>query len=376
MRRNGRLKIGLLLGAMMALSSFAWAATADEREAQVGKEAATEVEKENKIANLPDQVKRITGIADALALVSLRPEVKYKCKVIDGGDVNAFSLPGGYIYVTRGLLSAVESDDELAAVLAHEIGHNCKRHGMTLLRRQAKMDKRLTLGTLVAVLAGGAVNPEHIAIAGSLLKTAILTGYSRQDEYEADAEAVTYLAKGGRWNPVGMLSVLQGLARMESTRPPREMGILQTHPYPADRAEKVREQLLKMQIEPNLRPVVSTMIPSAKAVEVKGQQIGQLSIDERVIFQPAVPSGGIGPAERAQRMSAALGELLKANLSLVEISQEKRGDAVAVRARGRDLIEILPGDAQFHGLSTAQLVDQVMQNLRLAFWAEWTRRAY
>jgi predicted Zn-dependent protease len=360
----------------MALSSFAWAVTADEREAQVGKEAAAQVEKENKIADLPDQVKRITSMADALALVSPRPELKYRCKVIDSGDVNAFSLPGGYIYVTRGLLSAVESDDELAAVIAHEIGHNCKRHGMTLLRHQTKMDKRLTLATLAAVLAGGAVNPEHIAVAGSLLKTAILTGYSRQDEYEADSEGVTYLAKSGRWNPVAMLSVLQGLARMESTRPPREMGILQTHPYPADRAEKARQQLLKMNIEPNLRPVVSTMIPSAKAVEVKGQQIGQLSIDERVIFQPAVPSGGVGPAERAQRMSAALGELLKANLSLVEISQEKRGDAVAVRARGRDLIEILPGDAQFHGLSTAQLVDQVMQNVRLAFWAEWTRRAY
>jgi Zn-dependent protease with chaperone function len=378
MPKRGPVSAGLAVAwvGVFVVAAIAWAANPDEREAQVGKEAAAQVEKEYKIAKLPDQVDRVSSIADALAAASPRPAVKYNCKVLDSFEINAFSLPGGYLYLTRGLLSAVESDDELAAVIAHEIAHNCKRHGMALIEKQAKIDKRLTMATLAAIIAGAPVNPENIAVAGSLLRTALLTGYSRRAEDEADSEALKYLLKSGRWNPVAMLSVLQGLARMDQTRPPRELGILQTHPYAADRAERVRKLLTDMKIEINLRPVVGSMVPSAKAIEVKGQQVGQVSIDERVIFQPAATSNGAGPVERAQKISKALSELLRAGLQLVEIRQEQRGDSVVIRARGRDLIEVLPGDAQFHGMSLQQLSEQVMQNLRLAFYAEKAKRAY
>lgn len=367
----------LFAAALLALIACAAVAeTEREREQRVGKEAAAEIEKRYKVADDPAQVERVSKMVQQIAAVTQRPDVQYTCKVLDTWDINALSLPGGYVYITRGALAAVESDHELAAILAHELAHNSLKHGLELMRRHAKITNPLNLGIIVAVLAGANVDPGALTVAGQVLTEALLSGYSRKAELEADKQAVLYLRKTGQYNPVAMLTVLEGLARMEAERPKVELGILQTHPYAADRAQVVKRQLASLGIPINRRPVLSTLIPAAREVEVNGKTIAEVSIDGNPVFQPAVTWKDRSPLQRAQQMAEVMKELVQQDLRVFEIRLDNEDGKAVIRARGRDIFEIVPGDAAFHGTTVKELGEQVRERLRLAFWAEATRRAY
>ncbi|HOQ30630.1 MAG TPA: M48 family metalloprotease, partial [Armatimonadota bacterium] len=133
----------LLLGALPR-AAFARDYSPQEEE-KLGKEGCAQIEKEYKVIEDAAQLKRVHQILSALAPVTSRPEVTYRAKILDTEDVNALSLPGGFIYVTKGLLDIVESDDELAGVLAHEIAHNAHRHAIQSLQQSSKLDQKLVL---------------------------------------------------------------------------------------------------------------------------------------------------------------------------------------------------------------------------------------
>jgi uncharacterized membrane protein (DUF441 family) len=321
-------------------------------------------------------VARVTKMVQQIAAVTERPDVQYTCKILDTWDINALSLPGGYLYITRGALAAVESDHELAAILAHELAHNCLKHGLELMRKQAKISNPLNLGIILAVLAGTNTDAGALTVAGQVLTQALLSGYSRKAELEADKQAIAYLQKTGQYNAIAVLTVLEGLARMEAERPKVEMGILQTHPYAADRAQVVKKQLAGLGIPLNRRPVLGTLVPVAKEIEVNGKTIADISIDGSSIFQPAVTWKDRPPLERAQQMAAAMKELVQQDLRIYEIRLDNEDGRAVIRARGKDVFEVVPGDAAFHGTTVKELGGRVRENLRLAFWAEATRRAY
>jgi Zn-dependent protease with chaperone function len=357
---------------------LAWqlAALAEDSEARVGREAAAQIEKEYKVLNDAQAAEKVQRIVQTLAAVSPRPEVKYTCKILDHPSINAFSLPGGYIYVTKGALGAVESDDELAAIIGHEMGHNCKKHALELMRREAKANARIGLAVLGALLAGGNVDPGQVALMGGLLKQAVLNGYGIKAEQEADREAVSYLRKSGAYNPVAVLTVLEGFARMEATKPELELGIFQTHPEARARVEAVENELRKYGIPLNRRPVLRSLVPKAEKVTVKDKEIGRLLIDDTVIFEPAVCENSLSPIERAQRMADQLHELLLKNLQLYEMHLKKEPGRAVVSARQQEIVVVLPGDAEFLGTTLDKVAEKVMDNIRMAFWADATRRAF
>ena len=193
-------------------------------EAKIGEEASAEIEKEMKVVEDPKAVARISGIAQELAKVSPRPEVEYKCKVVESKEINAFSIPGGYIYLTQGLLKAVESEDELAGILAHEMAHNCLWHAMDMIKQEKKLDQILTPVLVAAILSGSAgADASQVLIMSQLVKIGVVNGYSEKAEFEADRAGIEYLAKT-HYNPVGLLTVVEGLAQMENRRPRPELG--------------------------------------------------------------------------------------------------------------------------------------------------------
>ncbi|MCC6467506.1 MAG: M48 family metalloprotease, partial [Alphaproteobacteria bacterium] len=135
----------------------------------------------------------VTGVGQSLAVVSELPEQQFTFTVLNSPIVNAFALPGGYVYVTRGLLALAGSEGELASVLAHEIGHVTARHAIQRLQQAQRL-------ALDANAGGGAS-----AGVGDVGRdaTAYVQGYSREQELEADTLGIRYLARAG-YDPAAM----------------------------------------------------------------------------------------------------------------------------------------------------------------------------
>jgi Zn-dependent protease with chaperone function len=344
-------------------------------ELEMGKQAAAQIEKEYKPVDDPAAVERLNKIIARVRPNTERPAVEYEPKILAQGGINAFSLPGGYVYVTKSLLEAVESEDELAAVIAHEMAHVCLKHGMDLAKREAKMNNKMAVGVLAAVLAGNNVDPGNMIILGGLLKTALLSGYTQEAENQADADAVVYLQRSG-YHPVAMLTVIQGLARMEITRPYVELGIFQTHPFPQERARLLRQELLAMGLDSNPRPVWNTLQTKADTAEENGRTVGRVSIDENVIFEPVVEANGLSPQQRAEKMAADLRRIILQNLAMYEVRVGSGDSSATVFARGAPVITVVPGDAEFRKTTVEDLAAKAAANIKLALWQETVRRAY
>ncbi|MFA5005273.1 MAG: Maf and M48 domain-containing protein [Candidatus Omnitrophota bacterium] len=208
-----------------------------DREVQMGQSINRQIEKEYKPAEDPLMQKRVEDIGKKIAAVSDRKEIDYHFRVLDEDEVNAVSLPGGYVYIFRGLLDKVSSDDELAGVLAHEVGHIVARHSIKKLQA---MQGYSILRVLVAVspVPGSA----DLGTAADVAFTEFLLGYSREDELLADQLGARY-AKLAGYDPRGMVTFLQKLQEINRRSPPRQYSYYKTHPYVPDRIRVVKQEL-------------------------------------------------------------------------------------------------------------------------------------
>ena len=209
------------------------------REVETGARLARQVERE--LPQLADDATqaRVRAIGERLAAVAERHEVVYRFGVIDEDEVNAFSLPGGWVYVYKGLIKKTASDDELAGVIAHEIAHVAARHAMN--RYEAGLGAQLLQ---LAVIASRSPN----AVGATIAAQAARLAYARQDELEADRLAVQYLRAAG-YDPTAMLRFLDTLQEVHLEHKPRYMPRLTrpqyalTHPFVAERQRTVKEAL-------------------------------------------------------------------------------------------------------------------------------------
>lgn len=180
----------------------------------------------------PELAAYVDRIGQRLAAQTGRPDIPFTFTVLDTELVNAFALPGGYVYVTRGLLALANSEAELAGVLAHEISHVTARHSAE--RYSQSTLAQLGIG-LVGVLTGG-----HTAQLAGLGAQAYLSAYSRDQESEADAVGIGYLSAAG-YDPGAMVSFLQQMDRNDRLRSRlsgerRQVAFFSTHPRTSDRA--------------------------------------------------------------------------------------------------------------------------------------------
>ena len=351
----------------------------EKADAEIGKSAAAELEKEyrDKLLKDPPELPRIMGIIDQIRPFTEKPHQTYQVKVIGIPQLNAFSLPGGYLYYTQGLLEAVESDDELAAVTGHEMAHVCLNHARKLMNRDKRYSEILAPVILAAILArSDTVDPGKIAAVGSLVVQDAINHYGREAETEADLGSVRYLYAGKRYNPVAVLTVVEGLARLESSGPHAEAGVFQTHPEPEERVLAVVQELKSLDIPIERRRVIKSITATAAGIQKDGVQTGELRLGDHVVAQPAVEWEGASPMARAQRSADELDALLLADLQLMEVSSSRRGDVVLVIARGDVILTITSGDADFHKTTLDALGQQAMDALRAAFQEEKLKRFY
>ena len=214
-----------------------------EQEYYVGRTVAATVLAQYKAYPADDLNGYLNRLGQALAQFSTKPETfgGYHFLALDSDDINAFAAPGGLILVTRGLLKCCQNEDELAAVLAHEIGHVEKVHGL----RAIKTGRLNSALTILAVEAGKNLAGEQLAevtkafdesindISGTLMNS----GYSRKLEYEADAAAVAILQQAG-YEPGALVAMLENMAKnWDASR----KDFAATHPAPADRIKELQK---------------------------------------------------------------------------------------------------------------------------------------
>ena len=206
-----------------------------DKEVQIGQSVNRQVQKEFKFSGDPLEQKRVEDIGKKIAAVSDRKEIDYHFQVLDDDQINAVSLPGGYVYVNSGLLDKISSDDELACILAHEVGHIVARHSIKKLQA---MQGYSILRLLVAVAPGTG----EVSSAADIAFTQFLLGYSREDELLADQLGVRY-AKLAGYDPHGMISFLIKLQDINRRMPLTEKNYFKTHPYVPDRIRVVKQEL-------------------------------------------------------------------------------------------------------------------------------------
>jgi MAF protein len=208
-----------------------------DKEVQMGQAIAKAVAKEYKFVDDPLVQKRVEDIGKKIVSVCDRKEIDYTFNVLDDDEVNAVSLPGGFVYVNKGLVDKVASDDELAGVIAHEVGHIVARHSIKKLQAiQGYSILRLLIAAAPSSGAGQAGNAADIAF------TELLLGYGREDELLADQLGTRYLKLAG-YNPNAMITFLEKLQEINRRRPLQPMVYFKSHPYVPDRIRVVKQEL-------------------------------------------------------------------------------------------------------------------------------------
>lgn len=202
----------------------------EAQEISIGRRAAAELEAEVGVGADPAQRAAVTQIGRRLAAISGRPSLPWTFRVLATSQVNAISLPGGFIYVTRGMLSFVRSPDELAFVLGHEVGHVARRHHVAIIQR----DFFFTI--VISLILGRDPTAAHI---GNLVGALLARGFSREAEFEADAAGVTLAHRAGYDASAG-LSFMARLREVEGRDPSQVEVLFRTHPALADRITRVR----------------------------------------------------------------------------------------------------------------------------------------
>ncbi|MXY48470.1 MAG: M48 family metalloprotease [Gemmatimonadetes bacterium] len=206
-------------------------------EIALGRQFSREIEREIKLYQDPEVVRYVDGLCQALVLHSKRSNIPYYIKVVDTDEVNAFALPGGFLYVNRGLISISETEAELAGVIAHEIAHVVARHGAKALTRQ------LGLEIMLGMISGR--NPTgvqriaaQLAGIGGILS---MLHHSREAEREADTLAVVNLRVAG-YDPEGLTGFFEKLLEINDRDPGTLATMFTTHPPSRERIENTREQ--------------------------------------------------------------------------------------------------------------------------------------
>jgi predicted Zn-dependent protease len=217
-----------------------------EQEKKIGEEEAKKVEAQMGLLDDAQLLPYLDALGQRLAKESPRQDVTHQFHVADMAEPNAFALPGGYVYVTRGLLALVNSEDELAGVVGHEIGHVAARHTVQ------KISKQGPFAVVFGIASGlaGLVSPlaeNIIGGVGDLTQGLLFSPYSRSQETEADRVGQEMAAHAG-WEPAALSAFLSTLEREVDlmSKEPRKPSFFDSHPATPDRVEKTSEHAKKL----------------------------------------------------------------------------------------------------------------------------------
>ena len=211
-----------------------------DQDVEIGRQSAVEAERQLPILRDPSIGGYVDRIGRRLAANAPGPKFPYTFKVVNASDINAFALPGGPVYVTRGIVETVRNEGELAGVLAHEISHVALRHG-TNQASKAYLAKA-GIGILGGILGGGGgAAGTVIQAVGGFGLNALFLKFSRTAESQADVLGTQIMARAG-YDPMAMVSMFQLLRAQQAQQPGRVAQFFSDHPNPENREARVRQE--------------------------------------------------------------------------------------------------------------------------------------
>jgi predicted Zn-dependent protease len=233
------------IGAAVLALTVVWAAPAAavnlfsaQQDIEVGRQAAAEAERQLPILRDAQVERYVDALVRRLAAAAPGPRFPYQVKVVNAADINAFALPGGYLYVNRGLVEAVRSEAELAGVLAHEMAHVAERHGTEQATKAYGAQAGLgLLGQLLAGRDGKLGTVEQLV--GGLSVNALFLKFSRDAETEADRVGAQIMSRAG-YDPLAMASFFDLLQAQRGRNPGAVAQFFSSHPSPANRSANIR----------------------------------------------------------------------------------------------------------------------------------------
>ncbi len=347
-----------------------------ESDKAMGEEFSKRIAKEVEFSEDKEKVARVERIGNEFADIANATSVEvtwgdkrlspfdYTFHVIKGKDVNAFSVPGGYIYVYEGLVDFAETDDELASVIAHEVAHASLRHIPTMQQEQGKFD----IMNLAAVLAAiwSKKDATNILIPVGVANQAVRSGWSVNAEKAADYAGVQYMRKS-QYNMLGSLTFMERLGYQNRFNPEINWGIFESHPPTEERAQEMLMHLRAANVQ-MLRSATSTSLRAKNKIGDSGIELWFGSYKVHVF-------SGDDAQVRADRAVDRLNVFCDAIPALYELEVRNEHD---VYGKNRSLFVVTADDASAQGKSVTECVDAVKNSLKSAVfdlsYRAWTAR--
>ena len=218
------------------------------QDVEIGRQSAAEVEKQLPILTDRSIEAYVNAVGKRLAAVAPGADFPYQFKMVDASLINAFALPGGYLYLNRGLIEAAKNEGQLAGVMAHEMAHVALRHG-TNQASKAYLGQA-GLGVLGGLLDGKSSSTQKtIGAVGGFGMNALFLKFSRTDEEKADIVGSQMMAKAG-YDPKDMVDFFEVLRSQASRDPSKVEQFFSDHPAPKDRAARIRKEMKMLTIRP------------------------------------------------------------------------------------------------------------------------------
>ncbi len=236
-----------------------------QQDVDLGRQSALEVEKQLPMLNDASTNAYLNRIIARLAAVAPGAKYPYRIKAVNDVEINAFALPGGPMYVNRGLIDAARSEAELAGVLAHEMSHVALRHG-THQASKAYLTKS-GLGILGGLFGKRGGNTSQIVnTIGGVGLNAVFLKFSRDDEYQADATGTEMMARAG-YDPNAMATFFEQLRARQTREPGKLDTFFSSHPAAADREARIRQQAR------TLGPVQTRVVGGFESMQARVRQV-------------------------------------------------------------------------------------------------------
>ena len=256
-QRAGSAVRGFALAGILTSMLLACSVSQDE-EVELGRRNAEQVDAQLPLVRDPVASNYVQALGTSLARATTRQDLEWRFRIVDSRQINAFALPGGFIYVNRGLIERAERLDELAGALAHEVGHVALRHSARQIEKQTKTGVAVELGCRLTDLCNSDVARAAIQVGGA----ALFARYSRHDEAEADSEAVQLVIDAGI-DPNGIPALFQRLIEERRRSPARIEVFFASHPLEEDRIVATQREIEAL--APSLPPGLRQDDPSYQA---------------------------------------------------------------------------------------------------------------
>ena len=209
-----------------------------DQEVAIGRQNAEEINSKLPLIRDPAVADYVQQLGTAIARTTSRADLDWQFFIVDSKEVNAFALPGGFVYVNRGLIERAQQLDELAGAIGHEIGHVVRRHSVQQMETGTKANVAVGLTCTLTRLCSSDVARTAIQVGGA----ALFARYSRHDEAEADSEAVINVVKVGI-DPDGIPVLFERLLEERRTSPARIQAFFASHPLEEDRINATRHEI-------------------------------------------------------------------------------------------------------------------------------------